>query len=60
MTQGVIYCIPKGNKPRYLFKNWSIFFANFLYKMGSSVIAACLKCALPYFYFHLTDIFSPG
>ena len=48
MRQVFINCIPKGNKPRDLLKNWRpISLANVLYKMGSSVIAARLKCVLP-------------
>ena len=46
--QGVITCIPKGDKPRQYVKNWRpISLLNVIYKIGSSCIANRLKCVLP-------------
>ena len=46
--QGVITCIPKGDKPRNYIKNWRpISLLNVVYKIGSSCIANRLKNVLP-------------
>jgi hypothetical protein len=43
-TQGIITCIPKGDKSRLLLKNWRpITLLNTVYKIGSGVIANRLK-----------------
>jgi len=45
--QGVITCIPKGNKDKLLLKNWrSISLLNVSYKMASAAIAALSKLYL--------------
>lgn len=45
--QGIITCIPKQNKSRFLLKNWRpISLLNVVYKMASSVIANRLKSVL--------------
>lgn len=46
--EAVIICIPKGDKPRDLIKNWRpISLLNVVYKIGSACIANRLKCVLP-------------
>jgi hypothetical protein len=46
--EGVIICIPKGDKSRDLIKNWRpISLLNVVYKIGSSCIANRLKDVLP-------------
>ena len=46
--QGIITCLPKGDKPRNLIKNWRpISLLNVVYKIGSSCIANRLKIHLP-------------
>ena len=46
--EGVIICIPKGDKPKDLIKNWRpISLLNVVYKIGSTCIANCLKRVLP-------------
>ena len=46
--EGVITCIPKGNKPREFLKNWRpISLLNVVYKIGSACIANRLKKVLP-------------
>ena len=45
--EGVIVCIPKGDKPKEYIKNWRpISLLNVVYKIGSSCIAARLKGVL--------------
>ena len=42
--QGIIICLPKGNKPRHFLKNWRpISLLNTVYKIGSGVIAKRFK-----------------
>lgn len=46
--EGVIVCIPKGDKPREFIKNWRpISLLNVVYKIGSAAIANRLKPVLP-------------
>jgi len=46
--QGVITCIPKGDKQRDLIKNWRpISLLNVVYKIGSACIANRIKTVLP-------------
>ena len=46
--EGIITCIPKGDKPREYVKNWRpISLLNVIYKIGSSCIANRIKCILP-------------
>jgi hypothetical protein len=46
--EGIIVCIPKGDKPREYIKNWRpISLLNVVYKIGSSCIANRLKNVLP-------------
>ena len=46
--EGVIVCIPKGDKPREFIKNWRpISLLNLVYKIGSGCIANRLKNVLP-------------
>ena len=46
--EGVIVCIPKGDKPREYLKNWRpISLLNVVYKIGSSSIANRIKKVLP-------------
>jgi len=46
--EGVITCIPKGDKPREFLKNWRpITLLNTVYKIGSACIAARIKSVLP-------------
>ena len=45
--QGIITCIPKGNKPRQFLKNWRpITLLNITYKLASACIANRLKTVL--------------
>ena len=47
ITQGIITCIPKPNKPRHLLKNWRpISLLNVIYKLASSVITNWIKSVL--------------
>ena len=47
-TQGIITCLPKGNKPRQYLQNWRpITLLNVDYKILSSVIANRMKKVLP-------------
>ena len=44
---GIITCLPKGNKPCHLFKNWRpISLLNTVYKIASGVIANRFKTVL--------------
>ena len=46
--QGIITCIPKGDKPRQFLKNWRpITLLNVIYKIASGCIAQRLKLVLP-------------
>ena len=46
--EGIITCIPKGDKPREFLKNWRpISLLNVIYKIGSSCIANRIKGVLP-------------
>ena len=47
-TQGLITCIPKGNKPKEYLKNWwPITLLNTVYKIGTGCIANRIKSFLP-------------
>jgi hypothetical protein len=46
--QGIITCIPKGEKDRHFIKNWRpISLLNVVYKIGSACIASRIKTVLP-------------
>lgn len=46
--EGIITCIPKGDKPREFIKNWRpISLLNVVYKIGSACIANRMKSVLP-------------
>lgn len=46
--EGIITCIPKGDRSRVYIRNWRpITLLNVIYKIGSSCIANCLKQVLP-------------
>ena len=46
--EGIITCIPKGDKRRDLIKNWRpISLLNVVYKIGSAAIANRIKTMLP-------------
>jgi hypothetical protein len=46
--EGIIVCLPKGDKPREYLKNWRpISLLNVVYKIGSSCIANRIKSVLP-------------
>ena len=46
--QGIVTCIPKGDKPRQFLKNWRpISLLNISYKLASSCLAERLKTVLP-------------
>ena len=46
--EGIIICLPKGDKPREYLKNWRpVSLLNTTYKIGSSCIANRLKTVLP-------------
>ena len=46
--QGIITCLPKGDKPRQFLKNWRpITLLNVIYKIASGCIAQRLKSVLP-------------
>ena len=47
-TQGLITCIPKGDKPKQYIKNWRpVTLLNTVYKIGSGVTANRIKPLLP-------------
>ena len=46
LKQCIISCIPKGNKPRNLLKNWRPIFLSVVYKRNSLAIANRLKTVL--------------
>ena len=47
-NQGIITCIPKGDKPRQFMKNWRpINLLNTVYKLASSCIDERIKSVLP-------------
>ena len=46
--EGIIVCIPKGDKPREFIKNWRpISLLNVVYKIGSACISNRIKSVLP-------------
>ncbi len=46
--EGVLICIPKGEKAKDLIKNWRpVSLLNVVYKIGSTCIANRLKLVLP-------------
>ena len=46
--QGIITCLPKGDKPRHFLKKWRpIALLNVIYKIASGCIAQSLKSVLP-------------
>ena len=46
--QGIIICVPKGDKPREFIENWRpISLLNVLYKIGSACIAQRIRNVLP-------------
>ena len=46
--EGIITCIPKGNKPKKYVKNWRpISLLNISYKIASGCIASRIKSVLP-------------
>ena len=46
--EGIIVCIPKGDRPREFLKNWRpVSLLNVVYKIGSSCIANRIKNVLP-------------
>ena len=46
--QGLITCIPKGNKPKRFLKNWRpITLLNTAYKLGAAAISKRIKAVLP-------------
>ena len=46
--EGIIICLPKGDKPREYLKNWRpISLLNVVYKIGSTCIANRIKSVLP-------------
>ena len=48
LRQCIISCLPKGDKPRQLLKNWSpISLLSVVYKIASSSLAARLRTVLP-------------
>ena len=46
--QGIITCLPKGDKPRQFLKNWRpITLLNVIYKIASGCTAQRIKSVLP-------------
>lgn len=59
--EGVIICIPKGDKPREYLKNWRpISLLNVVYKIGSASIANRIKKVLPKIIHEDQNGFVPG
>ena len=59
--EGIITCIPKGDKPREFLKNWRpISLLNVVYKIGSSCIANRIKKVLPELIHEDQTGFVPG
>ena len=59
--EGIIICIPKGDKPREYLKNWRpISLLNVVYKIGSACIANRLKTVLPTLIHEDQTGFVPG
>ena len=59
--EGIITCIPKGDKPREFLKNWRpISLLNVIYKIGSSCIANRIKVVLPKLIHEDQTGFVPG
>ena len=59
--EGIITCIPKGDKPREFLKNWRpISLLNVIYKIGSSCIANRIKGVLPKLIHEDQTGFVPG
>ena len=59
--EGIIVCIPKGDKPREFIKNWRpISLLNVTYKIASSCIANRLKTVLPNLINYDQTGFVPG
>ena len=59
--EGIIICIPKGDKPREYLKNWRpISLLNVVYKIGSTCIANRLKTILPTLIHEDQTGFVPG
>ena len=59
--EGIITCIPKGDKPREYLKNWRpISLLNVVYKIGSSCIANRIKNVLPTLIHEDQTGFVPG
>ncbi len=59
--QGIITCIPKGDKPRQYLKNWRpISLLNTTYKLASSCIAERIKTVLPKLVSNDQTGFIPG
>ena len=57
LKEGIITCIPKGDKPKQFLKNWKpVSLLNVTYKIASSCIASRLKNVLP----HLIDSDQTG
>ena len=59
--QGIITCIPKGDKPRQFMKNWRpISLLNTVYKLASSCIAERIRSVLPILISNDQTGFIPG
>ena len=59
--EGIIVCIPKGDKPREYIKNWRpISLLNVVYKIGSTCIANRIKTVLPQLISEDQTGFVPG
>ena len=55
--EGIITCIPKGNKSRKLIKNWRpISLLNTTYKIASGCIANRIKSILPLHFINSEDV----
>jgi len=59
--EGIIICIPKGDKPRQFIKNWRpITLLNTIYKIASGVIASRIKTVLDKLIYSDQTGFIPG